>query len=85
MLAFSHFNSKGIESSMTPKQEAYAILRKMAAPVMDKNHDTFLHFRVTKELLVAAHAAARTKGMSTSNWVRSLIVDAINKLEKRNG
>ena len=41
--------------------------------------DAQLHFRAPADLLPRIHAHARSRGLTSASWVRSLIFDALNR------
>ena len=41
--------------------------------------DGFVHFRAPGDLMPAVHAHARRRGLTSASWLRSVIIDALER------
>lgn len=52
------------------------------APII---YDSHIHFRAESDLMPKVHKLARKKGMTSSSWLRSIIISALNdEMPKKN-
>lgn len=47
--------------------------------------DSHVHFRAPSDLMPAVHAVARHRGMTAASWLRSVILEALDRAEQRHG
>ena len=41
--------------------------------------DSHIHFRAPSDLMPAVHAHARRRGLTSASWLRSIILDALDR------